>query len=410
MNELYASLNDTVLMKKIIFGLLTLCIGHATFGQTESEYYKSPIDSIFISKYLNEKRSITVILPKNFNKTKASKYPLIIVFDRQNKRVFREIFESINYLVSFDEMPEAIIIGISTENNYKRVLETSFMASMENAKGESLISFLYKELIPWAETELNCSTNRVFIGHSRFGYFTSYLLANKLNELTAVISCSPFFKEKNINVVDSLKSKLNTQKFKHTVYYRFITGDSLTDLKDYPLMKSFLIKAKTTNKFNWKGLEFYDARHMAVPGLAVMPSLLEVFDYWSDEMSKVLTESKKQFSRVEYEIFLQKMKIQYGDKIGLGLSVLNGIGFKYYNDKKYPEARQTWDIVLEEYPMFSDAYVNIANSYVKEGNKQSALEFYKKAKQNLTLNTFYSNTESQEILKGIEESIKTVQQ
>ena len=219
-------------MKKIIFGLLALCIGHVTFGQTESEYYKAPGDTTFTSKYLNEKRGITVILPKNFSNTKTSKYPLIIVFDRQNKRIFRQLFESINYLVSFDEMPEAIIIGITTENNYNRVLETSFLASMENAKGENLINFLYKELIPWAETELNCSTNRIFIGHSRFGYFTSYLLSNKLNDLTAVISCSPFFKEKNINVVDLLKSKLASQKLEHTVYYIFITGDSLTDLTE----------------------------------------------------------------------------------------------------------------------------------------------------------------------------------
>ena len=397
-------------MKKTIFGLLALCIGHVTFGQTESEYYKAPSDTTLTSKYLNEKRGITVILPKNFSKTKASKYPLIIVFDRQNKRIFRQLFESINYLVSFDEMPEAIIIGISTENNYNRVLETSFLASMENAKGEKLIDFLYKELIPWAETELNCSTNRIFIGHSRFGYFTSYLLSNKLNDLTAVISCSPFFKEKNINVVDLLKSKLASQKLEHTVYYRFITGDSLTDLTEYPLMKSFLTKAKTEKKFNWKGSEFYDAKHMAVPGLGVMPSLLEIFDYWSDETNKVLTESKKPFNKVEYENFLQKMKMQYGDKIGLGLGVLNGIGFKYYKDKKYSEAREAWHIVLDEYPMFSNAYVTIANSYTKEGNKQSALEFYEKAKQNLTLNTFYSNTERQEILKDIEESIKTAQQ
>lgn len=397
-------------MKKIIPGLLALCIGHVTFGQTGSDYYKSPSDTIFNSKYLNEKRGITVILPKNFNKLKASKYPLIIVFDRQNKKIFRQIFESVNYLVSFDEMPEAIILGVSTENNYNRVLETSFMASMDNAKGENLINFLYKELIPWAETELNCSTNRIFIGHSRFGYFTSYLLANKLNDLTAVISCSPFFKEKNINVVDSLKSKLATQKFEHTVYYRFITGDSLTDLKEYPLMKSFLITAKTTNKFNWKGSEFYDAKHMAVPGLGVMPSLLEIFDYWSDEMNKVFTENKNKFSKIEYEAFLQKMKVQYGAKIGLGLAVLNGIGFNYYHDKKYAEARQAWDIALDEYPMFTDAYVNKANSYAKEGNKQSALEFYEKAKQNLTLTDFYSYTEKQEILKDIEESIKTMQQ
>jgi enterochelin esterase-like enzyme len=398
-------------MKKIILGLLTLLTAQIIFGQTESEYYKSSTDTIFNSKCLNEKRGITVILPKNFSKTKSTKYPLIIVFDKQNKRIFRQIFESINYLVSFDEMPEAIIIGISsTDNNYKRVLETSFKPSMDKAKGESLINFLYDELIPWAETELNCNKNRLFIGHSRFGYFTSYLLTNKLNDLTAVISLSPFFKEKNINVIDSLKSKLATQKLNHKVYYRFVTGDSMTDTKDYSQMKSFLSNTKNVKNFNWKGLAFYDAQHMAVPGLGIMPSLLEVFDYWSNEMNKVLKDNKAQFSNAEYEKFQQKMKIQYGDKIGLGLSVLNGIGFKYYNNKKYNEAIQTWNIVIEEYPMFTDAFINIGNAYLKEDNKQSALESYEKAKQSLISNTFYSNTERLELLKDIEESIKSIRQ
>jgi tetratricopeptide (TPR) repeat protein len=395
-------------MKKIILGLFTLLSGQFIFGQSESEYYKSSFDTTINSKYLTEKRGISLILPKNFSKTKSTKYPLIIVFDRQNKRIFRQIFESINYLVSFDEMPESIIIGISTEDNYKRFLETSFLASKENARGENLINFLYKELIPWAETELNCGKNKIFIGHSRFAYFTSYLLTDKINDLTAVISCSPFFKQENLNVVDSLKTKLSTQKLGHTVYYRFVTGDSLIDTKDYSLMKTFLSKSKNVKNFNWKGLEFYDAKHMAVPGLGIMPSLLEIFDYWSDEMSKVLTEGKTQFNKSEYEKFLQKMKIQYGDKIGLGLSVLNGIGFKYYNDKKYNEARQTWNIVIDEYPMFTNAFINIGNSYLKEDNKNSALEFYEKAKHNLTDNTFFSNTERLELLKEIEEYIKSI--
>ena len=122
---------------------------------------------------------------------------------------------------------------------------------------------------------------------------------------------------------------------------------------------------------------------MAVPGLGVMPSLLEIFDYWTDEMNKVLTENKKQFSKVEYESFLQKMKMHYGDKIGLGLSVLNGIGYKYYNDKKYSEARQAWNILIDEYPMFSAAFISIGNSYIKENDKQSAIEFYENSGANV---------------------------
>jgi hypothetical protein len=397
-------------MKKIVLALLIFFIGQIAFGQSESEYYKSPTDTILTSKYLNEKRGITVILPKNFSKAKASQYPLIIVFDRQNKRVFRQIFESINYLVSFDEMPEAVIIGVSTENNYNRVRETSLLSSMDNAKGENLINFLYQELIPWAHTELNCSKNIIFIGHSRFGYFSSYILTNKLNDLTAVISCSPFFKENNVNIVDSLKSKLATQQLSHTVYYRFITGDSLTDLKDYPLMKSFLTHTKVPNKFNWKGMEFYDAKHMAVPGLGVMPSLLEIFDYWSDEMNIIFNDSIHPLNKTVYESFQQKMKTQYGDKIGLGLAVLNGIGYKYYRDQHYAEARQAWNIVLEEYPMFANAYVSIAKTFSKEGNKASAIAYYNKAKQNVANYTFYAGAEKQEMLNDIEELLKAEQQ
>lgn len=392
-------------MKKNILVFFCLVSVFSSSGQTESEYYQNPIDTLISSQHLGEKRAISIILPKSFSKVKATKFPLIIVFDRQNKRIFRQTFEDINYLVSFDEMPEAVIIGISSENNQKRFFETSLKSSNEKATGENLINFLYKELIPWAETELNCGSDRIFIGHSRFGYFTSYLLANKFSELTGVISCSPFFLQPNVNVVDTLRHRLRTTKLNHTVYYRFITGDTVTDTKDYTLMKSFLNKAKPDKQFNWKGTEFYNARHMAVPGLSVMPSLLEIFDYWSDEMNKVL-QDETPFNSEVYDRFKLKMKHHYGDNIGLGLAVLNGIGYKFYNNKKFDNARQAWLLLLEEYPMFTDAYLNIANSYEKEENKTDAISYYEKAKQKLTDNSFYTKQQNQEMFADIEASLK----
>lgn len=386
------------------------CLFFTTFvwGQAESDYYQAPIDTTLLSKFLGEKRNISVILPKSFSKAKATKFPLIVVFDRQNKRIFRQTFEAINYLVSFDEMPEAIIIGVSTENNQKRLWETSLKSSIDRATGENFIRFLYEELIPWAEADLNCGNNRLFIGHSRFGYFTSYLLTNKFTELTGVISLSPFFKEPNVNVVDSLNSRLQTTKLNHTVYYRFITGDSITDTKDYLLMKSFLSKAKQVKNFNWKGTAFYNAKHMAVPGLGVMPSLLEIFDFWSDEMAKVL-QSEQPFTPEVYNSFTNRMKSHYGDRIGLGLSVLNGIGYKFYNNGKYEYARAAWQALLQEYPMFTYAYVSIGKSYLKQGNKMAAVDFYKRAKQELFGNSFYNEVQKQEMLTEIEAEIKALE-
>lgn len=395
-------------MIRTAFVLFCLFFATFTFGQTESDYYKASIDTTLSSKYLGKKRSISVILLKSFSKAKATKFPLVVVFDRQNKRIFRQTFEAINYLVSFDEMPEAVIIGISTENNQKRLWETSLKSSMDKANGENFIRFLYEELIPWAEAELNCGSNRIFIGHSRFGYFSSYLLTNKLTDLTGVISLSPFLVEPNVNVVDSLKKRLSTTNLNHTVYYRFITGDSIIDTKDYSLMKSFLSKAKPVKNFNWKGTAFYNAKHMAVPGLGVMPSLLEIFDFWSDEMAKVL-QSEQPFTPEVYKSFTHKMKSHYGDGIGLGLAVLNGIGYKFYNNQKYDYARAAWQVLLQEYPMFTYAYISIAKSYSKEGNKMAAVEIYKKAKQELSNNSFYSEEQSQEMMTEIEAEIKVLQ-
>lgn len=382
--------------------LLLMIYPFCSLAQSKSEYYNTPIDTILVSKALNRNEEITIILPRAYNKNKFSKYPVIVVFDRQNQKEFREIYESINYLVSFDGMPESIIVGIKSDNFHSRYLETSFLSSNKNAQGEQMVGFIYDELIPWLDANFNTNKNRIFIGHSRFGYFSSYLLQNKLTDLTGVISCSPFFTETNVNLVDSLKEKLQQKKLNHVVYYRFITGDSVSDTKDYSLMKSYLSTEQVRN-FNWKGMEFYSANHFLTPGLSVMPSLLEIFGYWNEELNKIFTNDSLPFKQDDYSAFMAKMESHYGDKLGLGLAQLNGLGFRFYNNKKYGAARQTWEIMLKEFPMFTEGYVSVAKSYKKEGNNNKAIKNCDKAVQQLNATTFYSSEEKQELVKEIEE-------
>jgi enterochelin esterase-like enzyme len=395
-------------MNRLIFFILFSCFGFSVAGQSSSEYYQASIDTVVKSKFLNENKKITVILPRSFNKSKATKFPLIIVFDRQNKKIFRQIYESINYLVSFSEMPESVIVGVTTDDN-KRTYETLLSASSKNGYGEKNDDFIFNELIPFVKKEYNVNDCKVLIGHSRYGYFTSYLLAKHLSDLTAVISCSPFFLEPNVNLVDSLKNKLLKEPLKHPFYYRIIYGDTATETNQLAEIKNFLNEANLPQYFNWKDLSFSKANHMAAPGLGVMPSLLDIFDYWSIESKKVLSENKIDFDQIEYEAFLQKMTTHYGDKIGLGISELNGIGYKYYNEQKYSEARKAWNILLEEYPTFSYTFLSIGKSYMKENDNQNAVIFFEKAKQNLINNSFYSESEKEEILQEVKELMKSSQ-
>jgi len=387
-------------MKRAIsYFLLFIFYPLSLLAQTKSDYYNAPIDTILASKSLNKKEEITIILPRAYRKDKSTKYPVIIVFDRQNRKEFREIYESINYLVSFDGMPESIIIAIKSDN---RLLETSFLPSKENAQGEQMIGFLYDELIPWAEANFNTGKSRIFIGHSRFGYFSSYLLQNKLTELTGVISCSPWFSELNINIVDSLKEKLQKKHLTHEVYYRFVPDYSVSGNKDYLLMKSSLSNESVKN-FNWKGIEYEYANHLLTPGLSVMPSLLDIFGYWNTEQMNIFINDTVSFTANDYEVFVDKMRDHYGDKLGLGINQLNGIGFTFYNNKKYEAAIETWKILLNEFPMFAQGYVNIANAYKKEGKNAEVIKNCKEAMSQLKTNTFYSSEEKEELVQEIKD-------
>ena len=102
-------------------------------------------------------------------------------------------------------MPSSIIISIESEQKY-RYFETLHKISSEKGLAEENEKFIFDELIPLAEKHYNASLFRLFIGHSRYGYFTSSLFFSRIDDLNGVISLSPFFSQKNVDLTDSLQN------------------------------------------------------------------------------------------------------------------------------------------------------------------------------------------------------------
>lgn len=264
----------------LLFTLLWL-LGPTTNAQMASDYYRNPADTSLYSTALAQTRQLTISLPTTFNPKRKTKYPLIIVFDQQNKAIFRQLFESINYLNRFDEIPETVIIDL-TSTPQQRDLETSLPTDRQKAKGEELIRFVFEELVPWSEATYNTGACRTLIGHSRFGYFTTVMMCRQADKLSGVISLSPFSTQGKSNWVDSVTTRFaKNQPLAHSLFYRFVTEDSLTDAPEYALMKTALTKTQLNAHFDWQAYSFYKANHMVVPGLGVMPSLLDIFHDWS---------------------------------------------------------------------------------------------------------------------------------
>lgn len=388
------------------FFLLSLLwlLGPATNAQVASDYYRNPADTSLYSTALAQTRQLTIILPTTFNPNRKTKYPLIIVFDRQNKAIFRQLVESINYLNRFDEIPEAVIIGITSASE-QRDLETSLPTDQPKAKGEQLIRFVFDELVPWSETNYNTGACRTLIGHSRFGYFTTVMMCRQADKLSGVISLSPFYTQGKSNWVDSVTTRFaKKQPLAHSLFYRFVTGDSLTDTPEYSLMKTALTKTQLHAHFDWQAYAFYKANHMVVPGLGVMPCLLDIFHEWS-LMADELTPHSKSAPKISYEAFKIKTKQVYGEEVGLGLARLNGLGSKYTASQQYDKALFYWKQLIDDYPFFTSTYVDVADIYSVQGQPKEAAKYLQDGLQSLQSNTFLSVKAQEQLRQAIQQKL-----
>lgn len=392
-------------VKRLLLVLIYLSPLHGS-SQVGSEYYRGPVDTTLYSKPLAQIRQLTVILPTTFNAARKTKYPLIIVFDRQNRGIFRQVVESIDYLTRFDAMPEAVIIGVTSER--QRTVETSLRSDNEKARGEELIQFVFEELVPWCEKAYNTGKCRNLIGHSRFGYFTTVMMCRQAQQLSSVVSLSPFYKQGPANWVDSVTTRFAPSKpLAHKLFYRFVTGDSLSDTPDYARMQTALRTAALHPKFDWDARAFYKAGHYLVPGLGVMPALLDIFHDWSAQ-ANTFSPYNPASASASYQDFKNRMRNVYGDEMGLGVARLNGLGNEYYNQKGYDKALLFWKELLVDYPFFTPVYLNVADTYVALNQPKQATRYLQQGLQSLQSNTFLPASTQKELTQKIQQKLTEI--
>lgn len=362
------------------------------FGQ-DYERYKKLIDTTISSKYLGFDKNITITVPFEWQKDLNRDFPVIIVFDRQNQRSHNYILNTIDYLTSNEQMPSAIIISVESEQRY-RLLETLHKTSNEKGLLEENEKFIFDELLPFAENQYKASPFRLFIGHSRYGYFTTSLLFSKANELSGVISLSPFFTQKNVSLVDSIGT-LENQQFSSNKYYSFGIGNDYPD--DFVKMDS-VVKQFKNPRLNTKGLLFKEAEHNVTPGLAIGASLYEIFEDWSRVQSKYFSNGEKQLTIINS--LEEEITDNYGSELAFSLGTLNGKGWYFYGEQEYEKAIEAWKIMLESYPNFSEGYLYIVEAQIqlKEDTSDTKENFI----QSLTNSDIYSENEKSELKKELD--------
>lgn len=375
--------------------IFTLVVSSA-FAQNY-ERYKKLKDTTIASTNLGFDKKISVLVPLEWQKNTKSKFPLIIVFDRQNQRSNNYILNTIDYLTSNEQIPSSVIISVTSEQRY-RYVETQYKISDPNGLARENENFVFEELIPMAEKDYNASSFRLLIGHSRYGYFTTSLFNTRIDDLNAIISMSPFIHQKNVDLTDSL-SQLNSRSFQNKKYYRFGIGNDYPE--DFAKLDSLFQHINNPN-LDIKGNQYKEADHNATPGLLINTALYEIFEAWSASQSKYISNKQKDLSvksSLEKEIVAN-----YGAKLNFSLGILNGKGWYFYNEKQYEKAIQAWNILLDSYPNFSGAYIYIIKAQIQL--KQDYSETSKAFRKSLESSEFYTAKQKEDMEKELQGIMK----
>lgn len=386
-----------MIKKHLTFLLIFTLMTSSLFAQNY-ERYKKLNDTIVSSTNLGFEKKISIIVPIEWQKGIKNDFPLIIVFDKQNKRSNNYILNTIDYLTSNEQMPSSIIVSVESEQRYRNI-ETQYKISDPNGLALENEKFIFEELIPLAEREYKASSFRILIGHSRYGYFTTSLFNSRINDLNGIVSMSPFFIQKNIDLTDSI-SELNRLSYHYKKYYRFGIGN------DYPVdfikMDSIITKNIHNPFLDIKGYRFKEADHNVTPGLLINTALYEIFEDWSAIQSKYI--SNKQIDLDIKPSLDKEILSNYGVKLNFSIGILNGKGWYFYNEKQYNKAIQAWKILIDSYPNFSETYLYIIKAQIqlRQGYSETVKEFNK----SLVNSEFYTEKEKKELEIELREMTK----
>ena len=378
------------LILTIFLGLLSTSI----FAQNY-ERYKKLLDTTLTSKYLGFDKNITITVPVEWQKDVNRNFPLIIVFDRQNQRSHNYILNTIDYLTSNEQMPSSILVSVESVEKH-RIYETLHKASSKEGLALENENFLFDELIPLLESNYKANSFRILIGHSRYGYFTTSMLSNRIDDLNAVVAISPFFAQENVNLIDSISS-LSHQKISSQKFFRFAIGGDFPI--DFHKMDS-LIKSKPIEKFNAKGYIFPEADHNVTPGLTIGTSLYEVFEFWSKNQNKYLDNNVDDLTILDS--LEEEVSAFYGKKLNFSLGTLNGKGWFFYGEGQYDNAIKAWEALLKSYPNFSEGYLYILDAQKQLKMTKNYSDTIDRFNASIASSNFYSEKEKDELRQELE--------
>ncbi|WP_418511124.1 alpha/beta hydrolase [Corallibacter sp.] len=354
-------------MKKIIYALLVLFSVQAI----QSQVIYEPLKSI----KLGETRELKIQLPRGYDDSDKS-YPIIVVFD--GDYLFEPVAGNVDYYSYWEDMPEAIVVGI---NQMDKRFDDSYYSeqnSLPIETGAAFFEFVGTELIPHIEKNYRTENFRVAVGHGETANYINYYLLKGVPLFQAYVSISPDLAPDMNSYLTEKMSKLESKVF----YYLATSSDDVKSIKADTETLNTSISAIDNKNLLFSFDNFEGPSHYALPAHAIPNALEDIFFVFRPISIKEYRETivKLESSPVDYltEKY-QMIKDLFGIEKPILVNDFKAIEAAINKSEKYEYLEELGKIARKQYPETLLGSYYIARFYEETGEPKKAMKTYQSA-------------------------------
>ena len=337
------------------------------FAQTQYEYIES--DRL-------GSRELKIQLPRNYVENAEKFYPLILVLD--GDFLFEIVAGNVDYTSYWDDMPEAIVVGVNqvgTRPDDLFISDATFFPTQDGAK---FYEFLGAELVPFLEENFRVGDFKVAVGHGESANFINFFSFRKAPLFQAYIALSPSMSP---YMDTNLTERLTDLKSPLFYYMSTASEDFREQRKEISELNTKLEVIESDNLFykfdNFDGLDHYGLVNTSIPNALQHTFLIYQPISRSEYKNHILT---METSPVDYLIEKYEMietffgiekQILLNDFRAIATAIIKNEQFEYFKDlgklarEYYPES------LLQNYYM--------GRFYEATGNPKKAMKAYREA-------------------------------
>ncbi|GAA4294922.1 alpha/beta hydrolase [Aestuariibaculum suncheonense] len=355
-------------MKCILSVLILLVSINVTQAQVKLEKIES--------SRLGDTREIKIQLPRGYGSDKNKTYPLFVVFD--GDYLFEAVVGNTDYYAYWEDMPEAIVVGINQfDKRYDDCLYSE-QNSLPIESGASFFEFVGMELIPYIQNKYKVGNFKVAVGHGETANFINYFLLKPQPIFQGYIAMSPVLAPGMISFLPGQLSKTVSKIF----YYLSYTNNDIGSVKD--MAKVLNQDMATVNNKNvvYKYQGFEGPSHYSVPAHALPNAIETIFSVYKpiskqeyQDVILKLEDSPVAYLEAKYQsiydLFGIKKPILVNDFRAIAAAIEKKEAFEYFE--------RLGDLARDAYPETLLGNYYLARFYEETGDSKRAMKTYQSA-------------------------------